>query len=195
MKSPLIFGPLLCLLCLIPATVYANVVLPSLMYQWPAMFFMFIPVLTIEFIVFVCCLPVAWGRALYAATACNVVSTIIGVPLASVSAAFVGQILYFIGKFLGIREVGEPWRSILRLIANTYLSSVRTTHWITPASMLLWLVPCFFITVFIERLVCSDILDTLDKTTVRKCVCRANLYSYTLLFSLCIFALLLAVFR
>ena len=195
MKSPLKVALLLYLVCLVPATVYANVVLPSLMYQWPPMIILLIPIATIEFMLLLRWLSAEWERVLIASLCANLVSTFVGVPLAWGFAWLLGIVLYFVGKLLGISQVSEPWLGILKIVSATSWLGNGIRNWMIPISMILWLVPCFFITVFIEREVCAHFLKSVNKDVVRKSVWKANLCSYLLLFALCIFALLLAVFQ
>lgn len=98
-------------------------------------------------------LPVALGRAVAVSSAANIVSTLAG----TVAVLFTGWVLGYL-DVIAQPQAGEG--DIAALIA---------------------LVPCFFLSVWVETLVASPLLRLFSREQVRSALFRANQLSYAML--------------
>ncbi len=70
-----------CFLFLAPKPAYADVVLPMLVFTWPAMSLLLLSVVIIESLVLIMMLKIDIGKAITVSFWANAKSTIIGIPL------------------------------------------------------------------------------------------------------------------
>ena len=172
------------LTCLIPATAYANAGLPMFSIEYRPMLIALCPIIVLEAILFAKRLPISSKRAAVGSTIANVVSTVVGIPLAW----GVLMLLEFVSyKSYAMVEAGSPIKALtlflVQLFQIAWLPPLeRGMEWMIPAALIALLIPNYFVTVAIERPVLVMIFSSVDKRAVVKAVWRTNAISYGLLF-------------
>jgi len=125
-----------------------------LVIAWPAMGYLFVPVLILEYAVAHRILGSAWRRSIPAVVAANAASTLVGVPLSW--AVLVAGAIATSGLLSVLPEavLDSPARWIMAPFAISWLGPGVERHpWWIPAAFLGLLVPFFFMSVWVERVV------------------------------------------
>jgi hypothetical protein len=157
----------------------ADAGLPMIFVTFPLMLLALIPVILVEIRVAEPKLEGASGKPAWAIGVANVVSTIIGVPIAW--AAMLGvellaanfnlfgnaQRLTAMDVILGAAWTGPPDRS---------------DQWIVPAAAMILLIPTFFVSWYLEAFIVAKMVEP-EWPIVRAAMLKANLASYALLFA------------
>ena len=168
-------------------TMFADVGIPMIFIQWPLMFFALIPVIGVEGILVRRWVSLSREQAFSGITVANVVSTLIGVPV-----AWLAMLAVQYAVLLPVDMAAERWHwqldSPLFEVVGFALSvawiAPFEAYWTVPAAAALLLFPSFYVSVWIERRVCLRSWPTADKAAVRRGVYLANVGSYGLLFLL-----------
>ena len=169
----------------------ADVGIPMIFVQWPLMIAALIPVIIVEALLIRRWIPLSYRDALIGTAKANLVSTLAGYPLAwlimfavelgvmfPLAAASMkwhwnfleSPFFQILGFAFGVAWLGPPADS--------------SGYWLVPLAAALLLVPSFYISVWIERLICRRAWPNSDAAVVRRAVFRANLASYAVLFVL-----------
>ena len=165
-----------------PIGLLADAGLPMIFVTFPLMVCALIPVILVEVWVARPKLGATYRKSAWAVGVANVVSTIIGVPLAW--AAVLG-IELLTGK-LSDRLLGHaagPVVAVTEMILGpAWIGPTDNNHdWIIPVAAMMLLVPTFFVSWVIEAIIVNNMIDE-EWPAVRKAMWRANLVSYALLF-------------
>jgi len=162
------------------AFILADIGVPMIMLQFPAMIFALVPVIIIEALFASRMLCLQKFRAFRGAGLANIFSTIAGVPL-----AWFVMVLIMLATTHGYLYGGRsPLMATLFFLLNiAWLSpDQRNLYWMVPSAMALLLIPSFFVSVWLELWVCRQVWNDLDRALVRRVVFKMNLASYALLF-------------
>lgn len=170
----------------------ADMGVPLLFVQWPLMLFALVPVIVLEGLLVRRWVSLNYRDAFVGTSVANVVTTVLGVPL-----AWATMLAMEIGIMGPLSAVADKWHWRLEGPVFEVIGFVLSVAWLPPfqdyASYFDWvvplcvailLVPSFFISVWLERLVCLRMWAKCDKAAVRRGVYRANLASYLMLFIL-----------
>lgn len=135
-----------------PSAAQADAGVPMLALVWPASWILFIPVVAIEAWVATRIVGMPFRRSVVATTAANATSTLVGIPLVWALLVLVELAISGGGKALGTDSF---W---LRIYAVTVQAAwlipyESELHWMVPAAAMALLVPFFFASVLVERLV------------------------------------------
>jgi hypothetical protein len=165
----------------------ADVGVPMIFVEWPLMFCALVPVIIIETLVLRRQLSLPFGRSLAGAARANVLSTLIGVPIAwafmlAVEFAALSPIMWAAQKWHWNTE--SPLFYIFYLVGIAWIGPPTTSFWPIALAAALLLVPTFFISVWIERRSYRCSWRDLDPAAVDHSAWLANLCSYALLFAI-----------
>jgi len=172
----------------------ADVGLPMIIIAWPLMLLALVPIIVVEALLVRRWVPLSEQEAFKGVTAANALSTAVGVPLAWL-VTFVAQLA--IGLPIALVADKFSWNPngplvdvIGAILSSAWIQdSGANTIWVIGVSMAVLLIPCFYVSVWLERKVCLRMWKSCDPVQVRLGVYRANLASYLLLFTLaCAFA-------
>jgi hypothetical protein len=166
----------------------ADVGIPMITIEWPVMLLALGPVIVLEALLIRRWVSLSYRDAFKGITWANVLSTLVGVPL-----AWLIMLGVQLAVFLPLGLAADKWHwnldaPVLQVIAvmasSVYVYGSKSPDWIIPSGIAVLLVPCFFLSVWIESKVCFRTWKTLDREAVRRGVYRSNLASYLALFIL-----------
>jgi hypothetical protein len=166
----------------------ADAGIPMLFVQWPLMAYALVPVIAVEVFVFRRALRLTYKSALLGTTLGNIASTAIGFPIAwGISFAIeLGMLKIFESGPRGWidRVVGSPFLQVLLFpFGAAWLNPLQpSSYWLVACAAGILLIPTFFLSVWLERLVCRWIWRPSSRADLRRAVYSANLVSYALLF-------------
>jgi hypothetical protein len=169
--------------------ILANVGLPMIFIQWPLMLCALVPVIVVEGLLIRRWVPLSYRDAFLGIGKANLFSTLVGVPLAWL-VMFALEFAVMLPLGLAAEkwkwEVhGAVWQVLGFLISAAWLGPAQgQLHWMVPAAVALSLVPCFYLSVVLERRSCTRTWAAADPSRVRRGVFAVNLASYALLFIL-----------
>ncbi|MEO7298357.1 MAG: hypothetical protein ABI042_07250 [Verrucomicrobiota bacterium] len=161
--------------------IFANVGVPMFFPQIVLMAFAFIPVVFIEALFVRKFIRVTFPDALAGTAIANAWTTLLGVPIAWLL-MFIFELVNPIGgKALG---VDSPIRMLIAvtLQAAWLIPYEEDLRWMIPAAATFLLLPCFAISVFIERWILVRRWPDKNRKVLFSTVLRANLWSYLSLF-------------
>jgi hypothetical protein len=169
--------------------ILANVGIPMIFIQLPLMLYALVPVIILEALLIRRWLTLSLRDAFVGVTKANIFSTLIGVPLAWLAMlALEFSVMLPLGLAAdkwGWKFDGPAWQVLGFLLSVAWLGPAPAyLHWLVPAAVAILLVPCFFLSVVLERRSCTRTWSTVDPARVRRSVFAANLASYGLLFVL-----------
>jgi hypothetical protein len=169
--------------------VFGDIGIPMIFIQWPLMFGALVPVIILEALVIRRWLRLPLRSVMLGVAKANVFSTLVGIPLAWL-VMFVFEIVTIFPFALAATkwkwEFDSPVCVVFRGIvaAAWVLPEDAYLHWMVPVAVTVLLIPCFFLSVFLERRSCLRTWRAMDPGSVRRGVLVANLASYSLLFVL-----------
>ena len=158
----------------------ANVGLPMILLQAPAMVLLLIPVIVIEWAILRRNLQLSTVHLLGGSTIANLVSTALGVPLAWCFMLVVGLVTTQ-GRAFGLDSPLEKLVAVT-LQAAWLIPYESDMYWMIPSALITLLVPTFFLSVWLERYVYVRIWRLPNGNTVNRAVWVSNAVSYGLLF-------------
>jgi len=173
----------------------ADAGVPMILLTFPAMLAMLIPVILVEATLLRKWLGLQVWTAIKSSAAANVVSTLIGVPVAwGVTLLFEFFAFGAIMRIPAISRAADKWNSPLAHVVVTVLAPAwlgpdeRNLYWMVPLATIVLLVPTFFLSVWIEAFVVDRMVSVpegdssnLTSSRIRATVRNANLVSYGLL--------------
>ena len=178
------------LLLVFPSIALADAGLPMLAIAWPLSLPAFIPVVALESWIVRRTLNISWRIAITQMVKANVLSTLIGIPLAwAVSVALELLLMFIVTNVAGSNSyppqgVGEVGRVIL---SAPWLGPFEQGgYWILPVAMSILLIPFFFVSFWTEAWYVADIVFPTAPEQARRAIWKANLYSYLALFLACV---------
>lgn len=147
----------------------------------PAMMYLIVPVIVIEFLAGKRLLSDETSKKRWIGlTIANLVSTFLGWPLAWIALVFI-QMTTGGG---GAHGLDSPLGVILSVTqqAPWLMPYEDQLYWMVPIAMAVLLVPFFFVSVFSERLILGFIWKQETKSVVRRFSWKAHIWSYGFLF-------------
>ena len=160
--------------------------------QMPGMVCALIPVILVEALLIRRWLPLSYKEAFSGTSMANLVSTLVGVPL-----AWLFMFVMEIGILFPVAVAADHWHwkmdsPVLQvmgvLVSAAWLVAPvdgnPSLYWAIPTALALLLIPLFFVSVWIERRICRRSWPHLDVAQVRRAVFKANVASYGILFLL-----------
>ena len=188
---------LIFIITLIPALAYANAGLPILAILWPLSLPAFFPVVFLESYVLNKNLALGYKKSFVVSIKANIISTIIGLPLAWVACFIIEMLLMlFFVEVAGAESYPTDLFKALPESISNILDVIMTFpflgpgpgggHWVIPFATSIMLIPCFFVSYWMELFYINKKLPDFHKENVKPAVWRANLYSYGLLFIACV---------
>jgi hypothetical protein len=137
----------------IPSLARADAGVPMLALIWPASWILFIPIVAIEAWIARKIVGLTVKRSILASTVANAVSTLVGIPL-------VWGLLVLIEAFIvpkGGQALGIDsfWHRVYAVTVQApwLIPYESELHWMIPLAAIVLLVPFFFASVFLERMV------------------------------------------
>lgn len=177
---------------------FADVMLPFIVWGYPAMVALLLPVILVEFLYLRRCVKCGWWKLLRATGQANAASTLVGVPI-------VWIILMLCDIPIEAAIDASPWLQPLAttnahtsplsqivysvLYAPFGLMEVNSPHWVFPLMVLVLFVPFYFLSVWIESGVMHRVLEPSGEVEptispkLRRAVGVANLLSYCFLYA------------
>lgn len=165
------------------APVFANIGIPMIFPQVILMALALIPIVAVESWIIGRRLGTSQRETVGKVFAANLVTTIIGVPIAW--GLMVGLILATDGgQVFGLTK--GPIGSVIGFMINAAWLSPHEDHlfWMIPAAATILLIPSFLISVPLERLVVKSFWSERDAGEIKGAVLMANVWSYVMLFLL-----------
>ena len=164
----------------------ADVGLPMIFVQWPLALVALLPVIVIEALTIRRALAAPRGRAFAAATKANLISTLVGVPLAWLVTLIVGGITVAPVSLAADKwhlNTASPLFQVFSFVfAAAWIFPPDGKPWLIPLAVALLLVPTYFVSVWVERPFYRRSLQGADVVSIDRAVRRANVFSYGMLF-------------
>ena len=173
-------------LLLFPFDAYANsgiLFIPTVFLTVPAMVCALIPVIIIEALCFFRYLKLRFSRAVGISALANVVSTVLGGPLAWLGMLCVFKISGTVMTELVTRQVVWPSeasrKALVTALGAAFLREPPPgDEWTLSFAVLVFLVPNFFISYWMEKFIVFRTLRNTDRRETGNIVWRANLFTY-----------------
>jgi hypothetical protein len=163
-------------------TILADAGIPMIFIQMPAMVCALIPVILVETIVLSRKLSLGFSAALRGSASANIVSTLVGVPIAwclMLGIEFSQYPVYVLGQKLGWNFNAPLFRIIGFVLSVSWLPPLCAgNRWLIPLAAALLLAPCFFVSVWIESKMCFRTWKHIEWRLLHRAVVAANLISY-----------------
>ncbi len=177
---------LCCLFGFFTGAANADEGLPMLAIVWPMFWFAIIPIILIEWAVFKKMhQDFPSGKLLRVTSLSNIISTIIGIPMAWLCLLLVEYNIP--GSGSGFPAFDGFWQFFLKLTAGVVWLlpdygefGSPTYYWEIPLAFNVLLIPCFFMSYWIEAFVSAALLKT-KYQNIKKAVWKGNIYSYAFL--------------
>jgi hypothetical protein len=178
------------LLLMVPSIALANIGLPMLAVVWPLSVPAIIPVIALESWMVHRALNVDRRIAFTQMAKANILSTVVGIPLAWVASVVIEFFLVFlvtspvnshsyppdfVGKVGGV-VLTAPWLGPFE----------NGGHWIVPVATTVLLIPFFFASYWVETWYVALALSPNAPEQARRAIWNANLVSYMVIFCACI---------
>ena len=171
----------------------ADAGIPMIGLQFPAMVALLIPVVLLEAVVVNKHLRIGFVKAVCGVFPANLVSTLLGFPIAwglMLGIEFVSGYL-LLGAyhvFPSIQRITES--PIFQLASLPFFSAwVGNNPVMVPVAAVVLLIPSFFISIWIERKICTRIWvsePAINLSSVQRAVRQANIVSYLFLFGVAV---------
>lgn len=159
----------------IPSTGRADMPIGTFMIVFPAMGILLVPIIVIEAWIGVHRISLRWGESFRVSIAANLVSTLIGIPITHF---VLGVATYYLYGAM-------PPSGLLHLISmymlQPFLLFPSWTSWSYPLIFIGWLIPMFFVTVWVEQHIARLLLRAKvnSKTIAKRWSLSANIASYS----------------
>jgi hypothetical protein len=159
--------------------IVANAGIPMLFVQWPLLILALPVVIAVEAALCRRWLDVSWKRAWLGAAIANSLSTLAGFPIMWIVLVSV-QMCVGGG---GAPNLAEPWHSLYTVTVHAaWLPG--DSYWMVPTAGMVLLIPAFFVTILIERVVYRRAFrESQHVAGVPRATWRMHLVTYGLLFA------------
>lgn len=154
--------------------------------QWPLMLCALVPVIAIEALLIRRWLPVSYKEAFAGIARANLISTLVGVPL-----AWLAMLALELVTLLPLAVAAQKWHWRLESPVFYAIGFILSSAWVGPSggdsawpivlAAALLLIPSFYLSVWIERRWCLRSWPRLDPGGIRRAVFFSNFASYALL--------------
>jgi hypothetical protein len=167
--------------------IIANFGLPLLLFQLPAMLMALVPIIYLEVWAVRSRLNLSRRHTFGAVTTANLVSTLIGIPVAwfilMVLQQMSGPGMKSFIKYFHNDQNSPLWAAFSLLTGFTWISPrPENRYWMVPIAAALMLLPSYLASVWLERPICRRWWSHLDPALVSQAVTHANRLSYAALF-------------
>lgn len=164
---------------------YANTGIPVLVLAWPIQWLILLPVVGIEAVLLARALSMSIRQTLFPTLKANVLSTLVGMPMAGVSMLLLEWCVLALNSM-------QWWPSALqtRLFHIVSLLWLGSGHTLAYVAFLMFLMPFCWISVLIERAYLRSFFQTITKEALSKAVTKGNIASYGMLGALVVFQML-----
>jgi hypothetical protein len=161
-------------------TALANVGIPMIFPQLFLMCIVFVPVVLIESVIAAKSINIPFIRVAKDVSLANLITTIIGVPIAWVFMLFIDGV-FTGGVMYKLNNLTEQILAVTLQAAwlAPYEGQLR---WMIPAAATVLLIPSFIVSLIIEYLILAIRWKDKDRSAVFQVVLRANIWSYLCLF-------------
>lgn len=165
-------------LAFIPTTAFANAGVPMLFIVWPAMFIALIPIILVEAYIIKKC-GITLKKSIVLTAQANLASTAVGIPLAWIALV----VIEIISGGGGSHGLTTFWDKIYAVtIQSPWLIPYESDlNWMIPSATLFLLMPFFFVSYWMEKIILHNRIKKCPKETVDKLCFKANIVSYLLL--------------
>ena len=163
----------------------ADAGIPMLFVQWPLMACALIPVIAVELFVFRRALQLTYKSALLDTALANITSTAVGFPLAwgfSLGIEFGMYRLFESAPRGWVEQVSASplLETLLFPFAAAWINPPEPRYyWMIACAAVVLLIPSFFLSVWLERLICRWIWRDTPRASLRRATYSANLLSYS----------------
>jgi hypothetical protein len=166
----------------------ADIGVPMIVVQMPLMVVTLIPVIVLEAFIVRRPLALSYGASFRGVTIANLISTLIGIPLAWVLMVAIEMVVMIP---IGLAADHWHWPTVHSPVLDVlgFLMTIpwlggydSGSYWVVPLAVALLLVPSFYASVWVERRICLRAWKGAEADVVRRSVFRANLASYLMLF-------------
>lgn len=176
---------------LAPCLAHANAGVPMLALAWPAQWLALVPIVLLECEISRRQLQLPFRRMLWPITKANLVSTLVGVPVAWLVMLTPLMVVGF-GFSLVPDGVDIPRSVELLLFPLTAAWVAGSSPWEVYFAFVILTVPFCVVSIFLEEGVLRKLLPEQGRSSIRAVTVRANVWSYVLL-SICAIAFPLTV--
>jgi tetratricopeptide (TPR) repeat protein len=184
-KKGLYIFYLISLFCfLVPSAAYADAGIPMIVVTFPAMIALLIPVALIEAAIYSRILEIKYKNTILPSFFSNLISTIIGIPLAWFFMLAIEIITGTTGSLDLSTTLGKITAVTLQAAWIVPYES-KELSWIMPLAAAVGLIPAYFISILIEFRVVRNFFKDKEAIEIRKAVKKANILSYNLLIIIC----------
>jgi hypothetical protein len=159
--------------------ILANIGVPMLFPQFILMGIAFVPVVLIESLLVHRTVSLTFSRAVKDVAVANLWTTLLGVPLAWLVMLVLGMVTTG-GYALGLDSPAKMLAAV-SLQAAWLIPYEEHLFWMIPCAATVLLIPCFVLSVIIERFVLVRRWKETDRRLVFLTVLRANIWSYIFL--------------
>jgi hypothetical protein len=163
---------------------YANAGIPMIVIIWPIFWLSFIPIVFLEvYVLRKFFKETALKSIMYFTFLANFISTLVGIPI-----VWINLVLVEFG--FGGGPTHSHFPPFLRYLCGVTLQAPwlmpyeSQLYWMIPVAFMFLLVPFFFVSVVIERLIIERFV-TYNVLLIKTAVIKANIISYAFLFLLC----------
>ncbi len=159
-----------------PLTTLADVFVPLIVWQLPAMALALLPIVVVEAAIARWRLSIRFGQAFKGMLAANLASTLVGIPLAWL-VMFAVQLLTAGGEMHGLGSASAIFKSV---VLQAAWPAPPGSHglWMIPTATLVLLVPYFLVSVLFERAVLVGMWRDQPRGRVTSVAWLANAASY-----------------
>lgn len=163
-----------------PSLVYANVGVPMLALAWPAEWLALIPIVALESEIMRRSLNVQFKAMIWPVTKANLISTLVGVPVAWIAMLTPMMLVGFLSQFVPAEtEIPNAVQYLLFPLTAAWVMG--SSSWQIYAAFLVLAVPFCLMSIFLEKGTIGCFFPNKPKKCIRAAVVRANIWSYVLL--------------
>jgi hypothetical protein len=182
---------LFAVLTAIPCSARADAGVPMLVLIWPASWILFIPVVALEAWIARKIVGLTVKRSVLASACANAVSTLVGIPLVWALLVVIELTFSKGGQGFGIDTF---WRRAYAVTVQApwLIPYESELHWMIPLAAVVLLVPFFFASVFIERVVFRRVCSS-SPELARRWSWMANVASYSFILAGLVVVLIVAL--
>ncbi len=162
-----------------PSLAFADIGIPMIFITFPSMLVALVPIILVEAAVYKKSFEIAYKNALMPSFASNLVSTIVGVPLAWALLLSI-ELLTTQGRSLGIATLLDKIIAVI-VQAGWLVPYEEELYWMIPIAAIVGFIPAFFISVFIEYHIVKIFFKSFDRTKIKRAVWKANIITYIIL--------------
>lgn len=166
---------------LVPFLCYGNVGVPVIALTYPAFMILLIPIILIEYSIIRSALNAAKRVVLKSTIVSNVVSSLIGVPLAW-GLLLILEMITTGGSI--IQAQGALGLIGTVTLQSAWLPPIEQLYWMLPAGIIINLLPAYFLSKYSEYFLTKKFIKDIEAKKIKKAVFKANNITYLLLLAI-----------